>query len=140
MTGFLGKALLVACCMAGVVSVFAEESVEMENMQAVGVESVVMMPVWQKEAPRKRMEWEDAQGYCETLNEDMHRDWRLPTKSELARLYETSDERRENIYWSATEDSASDNAEAWAVGFGDGMGYWYCKTVKLDVLCVREKP
>ena len=96
--------------------------------------------MWQERAHEKREDWDNASAYCRELVIEGYKDWRLPVRHELEERYRTGHESSKSIYWSATEDSASDNAEAWAVGFGDGMGYWYCKTVKLDVRCVREKP
>ena len=41
---------------------------------------------WSEKSSQKTMNWSDALEYCQNLNEGGHKDWRLPTISELRTL------------------------------------------------------
>ena len=68
-----------------------------------------------------RLNWDDARLYCFFLNIDGKTGWRLPTKEELNKIYESDNDFVGNGYWSSTE--FNDDC-AWAQYFGNGaQGY-----------------
>jgi hypothetical protein len=73
--------------------------------------------MWQRVPSQDRMVWKEGFGYVETLNKEIfagHRDWRYPTKDEIATLILPAEDRNTGIYadsvfgpqrcfWTATE-------------------------------------
>ena len=50
-----------------------------------------------------QLNWDDARLYCFSLNIDGKIGWRLPTKEELNRMYESQNDFEKSWYWSSTE-------------------------------------
>lgn len=50
------------------------------------IEDLTSSLVWQKNSPKKKMNYDDAMGYCKKLRSAAYDDWRLPSISELKTL------------------------------------------------------
>ena len=68
--------------------------------------------------------WDDARLYCFALNIEGKTGWRLPTKEELNKIYESDNDFVGNYYWSSTE---ADGGNAWFQDFSFGYQYYYGK-------------
>ena len=105
--------------------------------------------MWQddKDAKRVKKNWSDAIDYCENLTLANHSDWRLPNYNELESMVEYGrnkpavnqifHNKRNNHYWSSTTSVHYTNT-AWGIYFGNGCCYWYNKSGKHYVRCVRS--
>jgi len=89
-----------------------------------------------------KMTWEEAVKFCEELEFDGKKDWRLPTLDELRALH-ASDEHPHNdtktvaCYWSSTT-FADDTGSALFVSFSDGYAGVAVKTYMGYVRAVRN--
>jgi hypothetical protein len=57
--------------------------------------------MWQRMSSQDRLVWKEGFGYIETLNKESHaghRDWRYPTKEEMATLILADENRNSGIY------------------------------------------
>jgi len=100
---------------------------------------------WQCESPGE-MTWHEAQAYARSLSLDGHRDWRLPSASELESLLDRTKYRpvmREEVpfrdtlsYWSSTT-FVEDTNNAWIVMFDGSYVLSYYKSNSYHVRCVR---
>lgn len=89
--------------------------------------------------------WQAAHVYAAQLNINGRQDWRVPSKTELAVLFEsaaairfidTSGSYPQSWYWTSTENP--DNTEdAWLQEFGKGWQMPYSKTTHASLRCVR---
>ena len=110
-----------------------EEEIE-KIIDVIG--STIKLDNWEiaeKDFPEK-MNWADAKIACKTLSNG----WRLPTKEELAIIYQNKDEFKgfdDSGYWSSTEDNYS---LAWGQGFKDGKQLPVKKATCLKVRPVRN--
>ena len=82
------------------------------------------------ECPEGFFTWKDAQTACRNYESCDYRDWVLPTKEQLTKLYHHKDALEKfgftyNYYWSSTE---VDAAKAWVYGFGAGVQVQNFKT------------
>src|SRR5437870_1719717 len=85
----------------------------------------------------------EARKYAEKLDTNGHRDWRVPTKSELNVLFnnraaiggfEVSDSRPEGWHWSSSDHDSWVTAQS----FSDGFQNYFGKSSGLAALrCVR---
>lgn len=69
-----------------------------------------------------------------------HKDWRVPTKSELNVLLKNCAslggfDKDEEYHWTSTE---VNNVDVWNQRFNDGSQPYFNKTSLLDVRCVRR--
>jgi len=89
--------------------------------------------------------WSDASNYCSTLQSFGHNDWRVPTKKELAVLYENRNTLALNgtfkstgnsaaWYWSSTEYAGN---QAWVQRFIDGKQNYDYQDDDSSLRCVR---
>jgi hypothetical protein len=89
--------------------------------------------------------WSDATKYCSGLQSFGHTDWRVPSKKELAVLYEDrkalalNDTFKESgdsagWYWSSTEHEGN---QAWVQSFSDGKQNYDYQDDKSSLRCVR---
>ena len=82
--------------------------------------------------------WDDARLYCFSLNIEGKTGWRLPTKEELNKIYESDNDFVGNYYWSSTEGNGGD---AWSQYFGNGYqsnngkgnGGYYVRAIRSTV-------
>jgi hypothetical protein len=107
---------------------------------------------WQNEAVNKieTKSWEDAISYCENLDLDGKRDWRLPNINELQSLIDygtfspaivsvLKDTTVNSHYWSSTT-SVDSIEDAMYVHFYIGSFYYKDKSSNSNyVRCVRDK-
>lgn len=94
--------------------------------------------VVQYESNGADINWEDAEAYCSTLALGGFRDWRLPAREELEKLFRSGKFPKDGyVYWSS---SRSGGDRAWFVGFGSGAANEFGMKYKSDsrVRCVRE--
>ena len=92
--------------------------------------------------------WNDAKEYCRNLNLDGYSDWRLPSIKELQSIVDITKydpaiksgfkHIASNFYWSSSP-NVSDSSSAWRVDFNDGYAYYYDKSYKGYVRCVRGR-
>ena len=89
------------------------------------------------------MKWKDAMDYAGKLDAHGHKDWRLPSKSELSVLFNNraalggfnvSGSYPAGWYWSGTQGV---KWSAWGQRFSDGYQLNYTKDVHSSVRCVR---
>ena len=93
------------------------------------------------------MTWQEAMDYCKTLELDGHSDWRLPSKTELLSIVDST--RRcpainvyifpdtvSSNYWSSTTYAYGADG-AWRVHFGYGDDDGYFKSSSYYVRAVR---
>ncbi|MBV5319835.1 MAG: DUF1566 domain-containing protein [Chlorobium phaeobacteroides] len=81
--------------------------------------------------------WASAVSACETLNQNGFDDWRLPSKSELEKIYANRNALGDfsvEEYWSSTENY---EGNAWGLYFGDGYHYFSSKANTGRALPVR---
>lgn len=101
------------------------------------------------DAPRT-MKWGKAMDYAGSLDAHGHKDWRLPTRAELAALCERRDKGAltgtfnetgglSGWYWSATE-VPNFPVGAWMERFSDGHRNWSWKDGVASVRPVRSGP
>ena len=84
---------------------------------------------WSKVA-NSEMNWNKATRYCKKLG------GRLPTKSELKRLYDSGSAPSHHWFWSSTANTSRTDY-AWGMHFSGGNVDDYSKTNRLNVRCVR---
>lgn len=85
-----------------------------------------------------KLNWDDARLYCFSLTIDGKTGWRLPTKEELAEIYQSSNDFEKKGYWSSTEDNG---VNAWNQNFDIGnqsynyktYGYYYVRAIRSTV-------
>lgn len=107
--------------------------------------------IWQDNTDVKsiRKNFQEAKAYCETLNLEGMRGWRLPSVKELQSIIDitraepTIKNTFSNVdsigyYWSSTP-YAPDNTYAWSVYFYDGKTEKADKTQKGFIRCVKNK-
>jgi uncharacterized protein DUF1566 len=89
------------------------------------------------------MKWKEAMDYAANLHAHGHRDWRLPTKGELAALFNSraaiggfnvTGSNPAGWYWSGTQDG---RWGAWDQRFSDGGQSNNSKVSRSSVRCVR---
>lgn len=90
--------------------------------------------------------WKDAINFCENLELDNYKDWRLPNIVELSSIIDDTKNKPliSNIFknnkaadfWSSTT-KANDSNSAWIVIFNKGIQYFRGKSEKNYVRCVR---
>jgi uncharacterized protein DUF1566 len=89
------------------------------------------------------MKWKEAMDYAEKLDAHGHQDWRLPTKGELAALFNSraaiggfnvTGSDPVGWYWSGTQGY---EWHAWDQRFSDGDQTTYNKDHRSSVRCVR---
>lgn len=95
----------------------------------------------------RRYTLDEATRYCDTLVLDGHRDWRLPTKAELASIVEKGSSPRVDeevfpeccpaLYWSSTR-SDIDKNKAFCIDFRSGMTKTSAATEEAFARAVRE--
>lgn len=104
--------------------------------------------IWQKGKSSSKMKWSDTKGYCQNLSLDGYKDWRVPTYRELYYLADRTkyapaidsnyfDESSE-WYWSSTV-YKNNSSRAWIVLFRNGNDFYYGKSDREYVRCVRER-
>ena len=102
---------------------------------------------WQVQTNPTTMTWQEAMDYCKTLELDGHSDWRLPSKTELLSIVDST--RRypainvdifpdtvSSFYWSSTT-YANNTNYAWLVRFYNGDDYGNYKSSSYYVRAVR---
>jgi hypothetical protein len=89
-----------------------------------------------------RMTWEDAVKFCEELEFNRKKDWRLPTRVELLEVHDSGEnpygDTEPGFYWSSTT-YAGTTGIAWAVSFYDGAICYGGKSNTSYVRAVRER-
>jgi hypothetical protein len=81
-----------------------------EGVEIFGVEGTLSAGIsfpteWSADNPDGSVDWFTAMDYCDTLTEDEHTDWRLPSYIELVNAYLTGVSGfADDYYWSSTED------------------------------------
>ena len=81
---------------------------------------VVYPTEWSADHPSGPVDWATAMSYCDSLTENSHTDWRLPTYIELVNAYLTNNPIFEwNFYWTSTE-ASFDTGLAYAVYMYEG--------------------
>jgi len=103
---------------------------------------------WQNDKPVQstKKTWYEASNYCEKLNLETYKDWRLPTIKELQTLVDISkkspaihegfDFTVADYYWSATK-KYKDPYNAWLIHFEYGIVDYSSTSGKNFVRCVR---
>lgn len=104
---------------------------------------------WQDDLITDKMRWNQAVGYCKSLELGSYSDWRLPSKQELDGLIDKkrnvpsiSEEFQNTIsyrYWTSTTNTTSrrDTSRAWYVNFSYGHKDSFSKEDIYHVRCVR---
>lgn len=102
---------------------------------------------YQDNKHNKKLSFEDAIIYCNTLSLDNHNDWRLPNINELSNISNKNIQpsiesifKNTNLswmYWSSTTDASSDDY-ARAVWFSNGGDWIYPKSSLNYTRCVRS--
>jgi hypothetical protein len=107
--------------------------------------------MWQ-DTSDKRLNWESAIDYCETLAFAGYEDWRLPNFNELYSIVDknvsettinssftniASGMFNPNIYWSSTSYN-QDNTKAWTIKFENADNTRESKTDTNYIRCVRD--
>jgi len=98
--------------------------------------------IWQDNDETKtvRKKWEGTKKYCQHLNLNNFKEWRLPNKVELSSLYRHK-KRLQNLaesnYW-AVDVKPSDSSKSFGIDFYNGNKYWFPKSIKGYVRCVRS--
>jgi len=92
-------------------------------------------------------DWDDAIAYCEQLDLDGMKKWRLPTFKELLYIvdYTHSDPAiqpvfeyvNQGTYWTSIDFSAT-KSRAWTIDFRTGKTYYSYKTTNHSVRCVKD--
>jgi len=94
--------------------------------------------------PIRQMSFDVAQKYCTQLESSGHKDWHLPTKSELNVLFnnraavgkfDQSGPDPWGWYWSASPGSGT--WDVWQQRFSDGLQFKHDKTLRTSLRCVR---
>ena len=89
--------------------------------------------------------WKEAINFCENLELDGYKDWRLPNIVELSSIIDVTKpqpviaeifKNRAGDFWSSTT-KAQDSTVAWIVIFNYGIEYFKDKKDKYFVRCVR---
>jgi len=95
------------------------------------------------------LKWKQAMEYAARLDENGHRDWRLPTKTELDVLFENRDKGAlkgtfnesgfgiDGRYWSSIDHPRGPDM-AWVQYLGDGLRDWRYKDDCASVRFVRS--
>ena len=89
--------------------------------------------------------WSDGKDYCSALQSFGHKDWRVPSKKELAVLYDNRNKLALNgtfkstggsaaWYWSSTEYAGN---QAWVQRFIDGKQNYGYQDDDSSLRCVR---
>lgn len=110
------------------------------------IEDLYSKVIWMEKDDGIKRTWKEAKSYCQTIEHEGFKDWRLPSKQEL---YFLSDKKSYNPavstplikvksrwYWSISESNENSN-KAWGVNFLYGMDVMDYKSYKGYVLCVR---
>lgn len=102
--------------------------------------------IWQKNDSEKRLNWEQALGYCENLSLGGRNDWRLPNAKELQSIVDYSrspsttgsaaidpifsvTDKESYYYTSTTHQDGPKPSHAVYIAFGRAMGYFSPLTV-----------
>ena len=107
--------------------------------------------MWQDNSSVKytKKDWQGALDFCDNLQLDGKKDWRLPNIKELINVVHLSEgnpaikNRFKNLggsgyYWSATAHESSEEF-AWMMNFKRGYEYINYKTYERYIRCVRTK-
>ena len=102
---------------------------------------------WQDDAVGDTMDWVEAIKYCESLELDSNKDWRLPNINELKTIIDRSrynpaivstfEHTSSGYYWSSTTYEYY-HEFAWYVSFSYGYVYRGYKGTSRYVRCVRD--
>jgi hypothetical protein len=103
--------------------------------------------MWTTSDGGKKFTWTVAKNYCDGLEFDTYKDWRLPTINELKKLYDPAEGGGYNIrkpfkltdwwVWSATTEG-SDSVVGFKFYDGNPYSVGLNKLVKGSALCVRD--
>jgi len=104
---------------------------------------------WQREDDSTQRTWEELVDYCRTLNLDNHRDWRLPTVTELLSIVDYGQltgalidpiafPNTPNTSYATSLRSSATGSEGWVVRFSDGETF--DTRLNRRVRCVRTRP
>ncbi len=124
-----------------------EERIEREKKEAWDSREVFVDKstglIWQDDKNTKivKIEWDDAVDYCKRLEFAGFSDWSLPSKNELEELYTKKDNLKYGssyYYWSSSE-NVSGSSKAWGISFYSGDTYYYNKSGKYYIRCVRGR-
>lgn len=98
----------------------------------------------------KRLTWQGALEYCETLGYGGYDDWRLPNRRELFSIVDIGSDDPEidkskfpetpSFYFWSSSSYAGDSSTAWSVYFGNGHVHYKVKTSTYCARCVRGGP
>jgi hypothetical protein len=83
----------------------------------------------------KELNWDDSNLYCQLLDIDGKKDWRMPTKEELNEIYNSENDFVGSYYWSSTE---NDGHNAWGQNLSNGVQYSNYKNYSYYVRAVRS--
>ncbi|MCP4751471.1 MAG: DUF1566 domain-containing protein [Proteobacteria bacterium] len=96
--------------------------------------------MWLDNTNRINRDWADAGAYCADLNLAGYTVWRLPTRNELASMFERRDDFSRydaTGYWSADEDP-TDSDYAFTISYADSDETSQKKTRRKRVRCVKN--
>jgi len=92
-------------------------------------------------------DWDDARAYCEALELDGMKQWRLPTFKELLTIVDYTRVEpaihpvftyvNQGTYWTSIDFSAT-LSRAWTIDFRTGKTYYSYKTTNHSVRCVKD--
>lgn len=93
----------------------------------------------------KVLRWRYAKRYCDSLNYAGYTDWRLPSRTELRSIVNTSRYpavkvgiRNIVVGWYLTSTNIPGPGDPWIVNFGYGNDEWIDKDIPNYVRCVRD--
>ena len=98
----------------------------------------------EKDIPKDKMRWKEAENYAKKLNKGGHSDWSLPTTDELKTICGIKNilgiNGSQNFFWASY--NPHDNSKGkWGFNFNNGKDEVYCNDITLGkghVCCVRR--